>query len=255
MIKIDFTKELESFTLDIDFTIKKGEFIAISGDSGSGKSTTLRVIAGLEEAKGEIEVFGKKWLSDKSFLPPQKRNIGFVFQNYSLFENMSVIENILYASNDIEFAKYLLYSVNLYNKKNTLPRNLSGGEQQRVALCRALISKPQLLLLDEPLSSLDSKIKILLQEEIKKLTKEFNTTTILVSHSNAEIQNLASRVFKMHKGQILEQDKIQQDILIGSILEVNSDFTKIIVGDNIIKTATKRGFKLGQTVQLDINIT
>ena len=204
MIKIDIKKNL--FTSDgeielkADFKIKRGEFIAISGRSGSGKSTLLRVIAGLESSSGKIEVFGKVWQDEKFFLPPQKRGIGFVFQDYALFLNMTVLQNLLYVKDDKNLAKHLLEITELYSLKDRYPHTLSGGQKQRVALARALMNKPKLLLLDEPLSAIDEELRESLQKEILSLHKKFGTTTILVSHSKKEIESLCDRILVIRDG-------------------------------------------------------
>jgi len=255
MVKVAFKKSLRDFNLDINFTINRGEFIAISGKSGSGKSTTLRVIAGLEDAIGQICVFNEVWLDGKKSLPPQKRDVGFVFQSFALFDNMSILDNLLFASKDIELAKYLLQKVGLYELKNVKPTNLSGGQKQRVALCRALIKKPKLLLMDEPLSSLDIEIKHKLIKEIKSLIKEFNTTTIMVTHSQSEIINLANRVLYINDGSIYKEEDIKKDILSAKVLEYKNGIATLSFGDYIFKIDTKKELKIGDLLSIDISLT
>jgi len=204
MISVDIKKLLFTSEGKVDlkanFIIKNGEFLAISGRSGSGKSTLLRILAGLERSEGIIKVFDEIWQDEKVFLPPQKRKIGFVFQDYALFLNMTVEKNLLYVNHDVELANHLLKITELHSLKDRYPHTLSGGQKQRVALARALMSKPKLLLLDEPLSAIDEDLREKLQEEILSLHKEFGTTTILVSHSKKEIENLCDRVLVIKDG-------------------------------------------------------
>ncbi|MFA7022829.1 ABC transporter ATP-binding protein, partial [Aliarcobacter sp.] len=191
MISLNIKKELHGsngvMNLDINLSLQNGEFVALSGDSGSGKTTLLRVLAGLEEAFGEIIVDGEIWLNEKIKKPIQKRDIGFVFQDYALFENLSVIDNLLYVKKDKDLAKQLLSLTDLYELKNRYPSSLSGGQKQRVSLCRALMKRPKILLMDEPLSALDPHMRLKLQDEILTLHKEFKTTTIMVSHDPSEM--------------------------------------------------------------------
>ncbi len=199
--------------LDISLSIQKGEFVALSGMSGSGKTTLLRILAGLEKAEGTIVVDGETWLDKKRVLPPQKRCIGFVFQEYALFDNMSVEENLLYVTHDRELAKHLLDLTSLTSLKKRLPHSLSGGQKQRVALCRAMMQKPKILLMDEPLSALDMGMRIKLQEEILTLHKEFETSTIMVSHDPSEIYRMASRVLVLEQGMVV-QDGTAKEVLL-----------------------------------------
>ena len=215
MIKIDINKKLHGsvgeMNLNINLEIKEGTFLAISGKSGSGKTTLLRILAGLEDAKGEVKVGDKVWQDKHQTLAPQKREIGFVFQEYALFENMSVEQNLLFVKKDRPLAKKLLEMTELSSLASRMPNTLSGGQKQRVSLCRAMMNRPKLLLMDEPLSALDVVMRTKLQDEILSLHKEFQTTTIMVSHDPSEIYKLASRVL------LLEDGEITQD---GSAMEV-----------------------------------
>ena len=217
MIKIDIKKELHGSTgkmdLDVDLKIKKGDFVALAGISGSGKTTLLRILSGLEEARGEIKIDDEIWLNEKTFLPPQKRKIGFVFQDYALFPNMSVLDNLLYVKKDKKLAEHLLGITELKELANRYPNSLSGGQKQRVSLCRALMNKPKLLLMDEPLSALDPSMRTKLQNEILQLHKEFKTTTIMVSHDPSEIYRLSNRVIVLNQGKIIKDGKAK-DILL-----------------------------------------
>ncbi len=217
MISLNIKKELHGsngvMNLDINLSLQNGEFVALSGDSGSGKTTLLRVLAGLEEASGEIIVDGEIWLNEKIKKPIQKRDIGFVFQDYALFPNLSVIDNLLYVKKDKDLAKQLLSLTDLYELKNRYPNSLSGGQKQRVSLCRALMKRPKILLMDEPLSALDPHMRLKLQDEILTLHKEFETTTIMVSHDPSEMYKLASRVLVLKDGKIID-DGLPKDILL-----------------------------------------
>ena len=217
MISLNIKKELHGsngvMNLDINLSLQNGEFVALSGVSGSGKTTLLRVLAGLEEAFGEIIVDGEIWLNEKIKKPIQKRDIGFVFQDYALFPNLSVIDNLLYVKKDKDLAKQLLSLTDLYELKNRYPSSLSGGQKQRVSLCRALMKRPKILLMDEPLSALDPHMRLKLQDEILTLHKEFKTTTIMVSHDPSEMYKLASRVLVLKEGKILD-DGLPKDILL-----------------------------------------
>ena len=217
MISLNIKKELHGsngvMNLDINLSLQNGEFVALSGVSGSGKTTLLRVLAGIEEAFGEIIVNGEIWLNEKIKKPIQKRDIGFVFQDYALFPNLSVIDNLLYVKKDKDLAKQLLNLTDLYELKNRYPNSLSGGQKQRVSLCRALMKRPKILLMDEPLSALDPHMRLKLQDEILTLHKEFKTTTIMVSHDPSEMYKLASRVLVLKDGKIID-DGLPKDILL-----------------------------------------
>ncbi|PPK61553.1 molybdate transport system ATP-binding protein [Malaciobacter marinus] len=217
MIDIEVSKELigsnGKMNLDIKLNVKEGDFIALTGLSGSGKTTLLRILAGLEQSKSKIKVDNKIWQDNKKFLPPQQREIGFVFQDYALFTNMSVKQNLLYVNKDEKLANHLLELTELSQLENRNVTSLSGGQKQRVSLCRALMNRPKLLLMDEPLSALDPSMRTKLQDEILTLHREFKTTTIMVSHDPSEIYRLSNRVIVLQDAKIIK-DGNAKDVLL-----------------------------------------
>lgn len=217
MIEINIKKPLHGsngeMILDIDLQIQEGDFIALAGRSGSGKTTLLRILAGLESAEGNIHVGNEIWQNKEVYKAVQKRGIGFVFQDYALFPNMNVLQNLLYVNKDLKLATKLLELTELGELSNRMPATLSGGQQQRVSLCRALMNRPKVLLMDEPLSALDPHMRTKLQNEILMLHREFKTTTIFVSHDPSEMYRLANRVVVMEQGKIT-QDGNARDVLL-----------------------------------------
>lgn len=217
MIQINIDKKLYGangeMNLAVNLDIVQGDFVALAGQSGSGKTTLLRILAGLEDANGTIKVANEVWLKGKKSLPVQKRKIGFVFQDYALFSNMSVLQNLLFVQKDKELADKLLRITELSELQERLPNTLSGGQKQRVSLCRALMNRPKLLLMDEPLSALDPIMRTKLQQEILTLHKEFGTTTIMVSHDPSEIYRLATRVVVLNLGKIINDGRSKEVLL------------------------------------------
>ena len=263
MIKIKIKKPLygvvENMVLDVNLEIKKGEFLAIRGKSGSGKTTFLRILAGLEEAKGEIKVNDEVWLNDKINLSPQKRKLGFLFQDYALFENMNVEENLLFVNNDKNLANRLLEVTELIALKNRYPKTLSGGQKQRVSLCRALMKRPEILLLDEPLSALDLEMRINLQNEILRLYKEFKITTILISHDLSEIYKLASRIIEIEDGNIVsdvsKENLINDKLFLDAeVLDIKENSAIVAIGEQIMHIKN-RNYKKNSFIKLQINST
>ena len=217
MIEIDVQKELlgslGKMDLHVKFSIEKQSFVALSGQSGSGKTTLLRILAGLESAQGKIRVDDEVWLDGTQCLPPQKRGIGFVFQDYALFPNMSVLENLLFVRKDKALADQLLGMTELGELAHRRPATLSGGQKQRVSLCRAMMNRPKLLLMDEPLSALDPTMRNKLQHEILTLHKAFGTTTIMVSHDPSEMYRLSSRVIVLSQGHVTQDGDAKSVLL------------------------------------------
>ena len=194
---------------NISINIQEGEFVCFLGPSGCGKTTLLRCIAGLE-IQSTGSVIQKK--IDISNLPPSSRDFGIVFQSYALFPNLSVFSNIAYGLVNNKWNKHdinqrvgeLLDLVSLTEHAKKYPSQLSGGEQQRVALARALAISPGLLLLDEPLSALDAKVRVFLRKQIKDLQRKLGVTTIMVTHDQEEAQTMADRIFVMKDGEIIQ---------------------------------------------------
>lgn len=223
MIQIDIQKNLHGshgdMSLTVHLEIQKGEFVTLMGESGSGKTTLLRVLSGLEKAEGNITVEDIVWLGKQKMLPPQQREIGFVFQDYALFENMNVEENLLFVNDDKVLAKRLLEMTELTGLAYRNVKDLSGGQKQRISLCRAMMKKPKLLLMDEPLSALDPAMRTKLQDEILELHKTFGTTTIMVSHDTDVSYQLSDRILVLDHGKIVA-DGTPQEILVKSTKEV-----------------------------------
>jgi putative spermidine/putrescine transport system ATP-binding protein len=192
---------------NISLEVERGEFITLLGPSGSGKTTTLMVIAGFEiQDRGEILIDGKSIM----FKPAYKRGIGMVFQNYSLFPHMTVEQNIGFPLRMRKVAKeersnrikQALELVRLPNYEKRFPRQLSGGQQQRIALARALVFNPYVLLMDEPLGALDKKLREHMQLEIKQITQSLDITVIYVTHDQSEAMTMSDRIAVMNEGRI-----------------------------------------------------
>ena len=201
---------------NINLEIKKGEFLCILGPSGCGKTTLLRVLAGLENIEsGCVYINGK----DETVTPPAKRKFGIVFQSYALFPNLTVSQNIAYGLSRKKFSKAeinakvddVIKTVNLTGHANKYPQQLSGGQQQRVALARAIVLDPEFLLLDEPLSALDAKVRARLRREIKNLQKRLGITTIMVTHDQEEALSMADRIVVMNNA-VIEQVGTPEEI-------------------------------------------
>lgn len=192
---------------DLTFSVKKGELISFLGESGSGKTTFLKCLAGLEGINaGSISLNSNFLNNEKTFVKPQKRKIGFVFQDYPLFPHLNLFDNIIFNLEKKHHSKieYILKLTGLQFLVERFPHEISGGEQQRACIARALIREPELLLLDEPFSNLDSTIKESMKEEIFKIVKETNTTTILVTHDINDALNISDRIL-IFKAGILQQ--------------------------------------------------
>ena len=246
---------MEGFDLEISLEAKAGEFIMLTGPSGSGKTTFLRILAGLERGIGVVEVQGRVWQDEKRFLPPQKREVSFVFQEYALFPNMSVLENLLYVQKDEALAHRLLGMVDLSDLKERYPHQLSGGQKQRVALARAMMKRPKLMLLDEPLSALDPSTRSYLQGKIRELHEAFGVVSIMVSHDVAEIYRLGDRIFRMRSGRVAELGKSrlkEEHTFKAEVVEVVADGVFVGFMGGIYKIATDEELQVGQIVDVKI---
>lgn len=208
----NITKRFDNQTAlnNVSIDINKGELVSILGPSGCGKTTLLRIIAGLETpSEGSIYIEGK----DSTWAPPAKRNFGIVFQSYALFPHMTVEQNILFGLNEqkaltkkerIARCEEVLHMVDLWEHRKKYPAQLSGGMQQRTALARAISLKPGYLLLDEPLSALDAKVRVKLRSEICHIQKQLGITTIMVTHDQEEALTMADRIVVMNNA-VVEQ--------------------------------------------------
>ncbi len=250
--------------LDIHLRIPQYDLVTLFGKSGVGKTTLLRIIAGLTQPdSGYIKVGDEIWYDSTQAInvKPQQRNIGFVFQDYALFPNMTVKEQLLYASSQKEtwYISELLDVFHLKGLCNRKPEKLSGGQQQRLAVARALARKPQILLLDEPLSALDTETRYMLQHEILQAHKNFQATTLLVSHDIDEVYKLSDFVYVIGNGKIKKQGKpgdvfdstkIKTDIqLVGVILYIENNILTVSVNNTI----TKIIFPIEEIENLKIN--
>jgi putative spermidine/putrescine transport system ATP-binding protein len=259
----DVQKQFGEFTAVENFNLdaERGEFVSFLGPSGCGKTTTLRMIAGFERpTSGSIVVDG----TDITYRPPNRRNVGMVFQSYALFPNMTVADNIGFglrvqrAPKDKIRAKSkeLLELIHLPDKGDSYPWQLSGGQQQRIALARALAIEPQVLLLDEPLSALDAKIRVALRREIRSIQRQLGITTVYVTHDQEEALSLSDRVVVMSEGRI-EQIGAPADIYNTPATPFVASFvgTLNLLAAQVIDSGTGRLSVEGQEVRASKPIT
>lgn len=197
-------KAINNFNLEV----RKGSFTTLLGESGCGKTTILKLISGfLQPDVGLIEIDGV----NQNKIEPDKRKIAFVFQNYALFPHLTVKQNILYGvknkknENNYKIFEDTVKSLNLDNLLNRYPHELSGGQQQRVALARSLVLNPKILLMDEPLSSLDTKLREKVRDELKEIQQKLKITTIYVTHDREEALSLSDNIAVIHEGKILQE--------------------------------------------------
>ncbi len=244
-IRKTFGKFVALTSIDID--IQKNEFICLLGPSGCGKTTLLRILAGLEQPTG-----GKILVNDRDIttLPPAKRNFGMMFQSYALFPNLTAGQNIAYGLQAKKMSKKevdakvreVLALIDLEHIRDKYPSQLSGGQQQRVALARAIALSPDFLLLDEPLSALDAKVRLKLRRELRSLHEKIGITTIMVTHDQDEALTMADRIVVMNNAEIVQVGTPQE------IYEKpNSPFVADFVGAiNFLEESVVSGSALGQ---------
>lgn len=200
---------------DFDLKIKDGDFVSFLGPSGCGKTTTLRMVAGLEtNTEGKLFI-GEMLVNDpqnKFIMAPEKRQVGMVFQSYAVWPHMNVFENVAYPLRVAKIAKSeiadrvqtILKTVELNGLEERMPSQLSGGQQQRVALARGLVAKPKVLLLDEPLSNLDAKLREKMRVDIRQIQQQFKITCIYVTHDQIEAFTMSDQIVLMNKGDIVQ---------------------------------------------------
>ena len=220
----------------VNFSIEQGDLVCLLGPSGCGKSTILNMIAGLLQPTGGDIQFKKSSVINTE---PKDRNIGFVFQNYALYPHMTVLENIMFPLTVGEkkiskeeakkVAEEYMQLTNIEELAEKKPGTLSGGQQQRVAITRALVQKPEVLLLDEPLSNLDARLRLKIREEIRRLVKEVGITTIFVTHDQEEALSISDKIILLNEGVIQHHDDPQN-----LYLEPNNLFVAKFIGNPII---------------------
>tara|TARA_Y100000766_G_scaffold67808_1_gene56876 strand:+ start:1908 stop:2561 length:654 start_codon:yes stop_codon:yes gene_type:complete len=199
---LNYDIEKKIILKNINLSLIEGEFISIMGPSGSGKTSLLRVISGLsKQTTGEILIEGKLVASDQTFIETENRNIGLVVQDKVLFPHLTVLDNIKFGINNRDISNNkitaMMSKFKIEDLQDQYPHELSGGEGQRVALARTLITNPKILLLDEPFNGLDDKLKSEIYPDIQSILEENKVTTIMVSHNNEEVQELSHRNFKL----------------------------------------------------------
>ncbi|MGI6679171.1 MAG: ATP-binding cassette domain-containing protein [Dehalobacterium sp.] len=212
-------KKLDHFTVDVEYAFEKGVLV-IQGESGAGKTTLLNCISGLKDPdEGRISL-GDQVVFDNALninIPTRLRNLGYLFQNYALFPHMTVYQNIIYGIKNspeykdkktrvelLSYSEYIMKTLGIHHLKKKLPNNISGGEKQRVALTRAIVTKPKLLLLDEPFSALDQKTKAIVYQEFASFKELFKIPTILITHDKRESEMFGDEHILIQDGVIVD---------------------------------------------------
>ena len=254
---IKFYSKDDPLIKDLNFSVNKGEFVSFIGESGSGKTTFLKCLAGLEKINSGKITLNNRVLDDKTtFVKPNHRKIGFIFQDYPLFPHLSVLEN-LKINLDGQYEKNIKYYVELTGLDNLLnryPHELSGGEQQRVCITRALIREPDLLLMDEPFSNLDVSIKSKIQSEVYKILKSTDTTTILVTHDIKDTFDISDRILVFKAGIVQQYDKPEEMYcnpvncycakILGDLNRIHIDGKELYIRPEKIKIVDKSKHKI-----------
>ena len=254
---VKFYSKEDPLIKDLNFSVQKGEFVSFIGESGSGKTTFLKCLAGLEKINSGKITLNNRVLDNKTtFIKPNHRKIGFIFQDYPLFPHLSVLEN-LKINLEKQYEKNIEYYVELTGLDNLLnryPHELSGGEQQRVCITRALIREPDLLLMDEPFSNLDVSIKSKIQNEVYKILKSTNTTTILVTHDIKDTFDISDRILVFKAGIVQQYDKPEEMYcnpvncycakMLGDLNRIHIDGKELYIRPEKIKIVDKSKHKL-----------
>lgn len=254
---VKFYSKDDPLIKDLNFSVKKGEFVSFIGESGSGKTTFLKCLAGLEKINSGRITLNDRVLDDKTtFIKPNLRKIGFIFQDYPLFPHLSVLEN-LKINLEEQYEKNIKYFLELTGLDNLLsryPHELSGGEQQRVCITRALIREPDLLLMDEPFSNLDVSIKSKIQSEVYKILKSTNTTSILVTHDIKDTFDISDRILVFKAGIVQQFDKPEEMYcnpancycakILGDLNRIHIDGRELYIRPEKIKIVDKSEHKI-----------
>lgn len=259
-----------SFNLDLEFSLKKGDFLSIYGKSGAGKTSIIRILAGLMSPEsGFIKVNNQIWTNTEEGIniPTQKRSIGYVFQEAALFPNMSVLENLefaFYAAPDKSAIEKVTDIMELGALIHKSPKLLSGGQKQRVAIGRALLRKPELLLLDEPFTGLDLALREKMHEYISRIHQSFEMYTIMVSHNRNEVVKLSDKILILENGQKTKfgspaeifqiLDWSEGPEITSFIVEVEQDHIVISINNNLYRIPKNPGYQYqkGEKVTVDL---
>ena len=270
------TKEVPIKAVDeISFQIEKGEFVVIVGPSGAGKTTVLNILGGMDHATdGEVWVDGRNiaGYNSRQLTAYRRDDIGFVFQFYNLVPNLTALENVELAAqickNPLDAAQ-VLEEVGLGDRLGNFPAQLSGGEQQRVSIARALANNPRVLLLDEPLGALDLQLRRTMQLELKRLQKKLGITFIYITHDQEEAINMSDRIVVMNQGQFEQigtPDEIYNhpktsyvatfvgnaNILKGKVVEINGSYAQVKIGNDTVSVYTEEIVKVGEQLTLAV---
>ena len=241
----------------LNFSVDKGEFVSFIGESGSGKTTFLKCLAGLENVNSGKIVLNQRVLNDKkTFVKPHLRKIGFIFQDYPLFPHLNVLDN-LKMNLDSKYIRNIAYFIELTGLdklQKRYPHELSGGEQQRVCIARALVREPDLLLMDEPFSNLDSGIKSKIKSEIYKILKQTNTTTILVTHDIKDTFDISDKILIFKAGIVQQYDNPEEMYcnpancycaeILGDLNKMNIDNRNLFIRPENINLVEKSKYKI-----------